>query len=150
LTSGSPFDVSIASTGSGPSVRPNLTSTANLHLHPTPANNYQILNKNDFSAPATNLVTGYYLAPGNVHKNQFRGSGYSDLSLSVFKDIPIHDNIVAQLRGQFYNVFNSPAFAPPSNTQLAGTPSTTGTFANLTNVDYFAQRLTEIAFRIQF
>jgi hypothetical protein len=76
--------------------------------------------------------------------------------MSVFKDIPIHKDIVAQIRGQFYNLFNSPAFAPPSNTQLpaglaAPTPGAAPyTFSNLTNVDYFSQRLTELAFRIQF
>jgi hypothetical protein len=63
---------------------------------------------------------------------------------------------VAQLRGQFYNLLNSPAFAPPSNTQLpAGLAAQTPgqplyAFTNLTNVDYFSQRLTELAFRIQF
>jgi hypothetical protein len=155
LTSGSPFDVTIAGSGGGPSVRPNLTSTANLHLHPTPANNYDILNPYDFSAPATN-AGGYYIAPGNVHKNQFRGSNYSNLSMSIFKDIPIHKEIVAQIRGQFYNLLNSPAFAPPSDTQLpvgltapaAGTAPYT--FSNLNYIDYFSQRLTELAVRIQF
>ena len=155
LTSGSPFDVTIAGSGGGPSVRPNLVSSANLHPRPTPANNYDILNPYDFAAPATN-AGGFYIAPGNVHKNEFRGSNYSNLSMSVFKDIPIHKDIVAQIRGQFYNLFNSPAFAPPSNTQLpaglaAPTPGAAPyTFSNLTNVDYFSQRLTELAFRIQF
>jgi hypothetical protein len=153
LTSGSPFDISIG--GSGPTVRPNLISETNLHLHPTGANNYDILNPYDFAAPATN-EGGYYIAPGNVHKNQFRGSAYSNLSMSVFKDIPIHKQFVAQIRGQFYNLLNSPAFAPPSNTQLpAGlAPQTPGsapyTFSNLNYVDYFSQRLTELAVRIQF
>jgi hypothetical protein len=154
LTSGSPFDVTIAGQN-GVSVRPNLVSKANLYLHPTPANGYDVLNPYDFAAPAVNAA-GYYTAPGNTHKNEFRGSSYSNLSMSVFKDFPIHGTIVAQLRGQFYNLFNSPAFAPPSNTQLpqtipaqpAGQPPYT--FANLTNVDYFSQRLTEMAFRIQF
>ena len=153
LTSGSPFDISIS--GSGPTVRPNLISSTNLHLHPTPANNYDILNPYDFAAPATN-AGGFYIAPGNVHKNEFRGSSYSNLSMSVFKDIPIHGSIVAQIRGQFYNLFNSPAFAPPANTQLpAGlAPQAAGaapyTFSNLNYVDYFSQRLTELAFRVQF
>ncbi len=155
LTSGSPFDVTIAGTGGGPSVRPNLLGTANLYVKPTPANNYNILNPYAFSAPATN-AGGYFIAPGNVHKNQFRGSNYSNLSMSVFKDFPIHNEIKAQIRGQFYNLLNSPAFAPPSNTQLpnalpaqaAGTP--TYTFSNLNYIDYFSQRLTEVALRIQF
>jgi hypothetical protein len=155
LTSGSPFDISIAGSGGGPSVRPNLVSTANLHLHPTPANNYDILNPYDFAAPATN-AGGFYIAPGNVHKNEFRGSNYSNLSMSVFKDIPIHKQIVAQIRGQFYNLFNSPAFAPPADTQLPVglTPPAAGvapyTFSNLNYIDYFSQRLTELAVRIQF
>ena len=109
LTSGSPFDITIAGSRTvGPSVRPNLVDKGNLHLHPTPANNYDILNPNDFAAPATN-AGGFYTAPGNVHKNQFRGSNYSNLSMSVFKDFPIHGTVVAQLRGQFYNLLNSPA-----------------------------------------
>ncbi len=155
LTSGSPFDISIAGSGGGPSVRPNLVSESNLHLRPTPENNFDILNPYDFAAPATN-AGGFYIAPGNVHKNEFRGSSYSNLSMSIFKDIPIHKQFVAQIRGQFYNLLNSPAFAPPSNTQLpAGlAPQTPGsapyTFANLNYIDYFSQRLTELAFRIQF
>ena len=156
LTSGSPFDVTIASSGSGgPSVRPNLVSRSNLYVKPTAANNYDVLNPYDFAGPATN-AGGFYIAPGNTHKNEWRGSNYSNLSMSIFKDIPIHDRIVAQLRGQFYNLLNSPAFAPPSNTQLpAGLAAQTPgqppyAFANLTNVDYFSQRLTELAFRIQF
>jgi hypothetical protein len=156
LTSGSPFDVSVGGSNNGPSVRPNLVSTAHLYLHPTPANNYQILNAADFAAPAVNSA-GFYTAPGNTHKNEFRGSSYSNLSMSVFKDFPIHGTVVAQLRGQFYNLFNSPAFAPPSNTGLPAdfngpaTPTASlPTFANLQYVDYFSQRLTEMAFRIQF
>jgi hypothetical protein len=154
LTSGSPFDVTMS--GSGPSIRPNLTTNAGpLHLHPTPANNYDLLNPYDFSAPATN-AGGYYIAPGNTHKNEFRGSNYSNLSMSIFKDIPIHKEVVAQIRGQFYNLLNSPAFAPPGNTTLpAGlAPPAPGaapyTFSNLNYIDYFSQRLTEVALRIQF
>ncbi|HEV2575642.1 MAG TPA: carboxypeptidase regulatory-like domain-containing protein [Acidobacteriaceae bacterium] len=156
LSSGSPFDVTIASPGSGgPSVRPNLVSHSNLYLTPTAANNYDVLNPYDFAAPATN-AGGFYIAPGNTHKNEWRGSSYSNLSMSIFKDFPIHERIVAQLRGQFYNLLNSPAFAPPSNTQLPAGLSAQKpgqppyAFANLTNVDYFSQRLTELAFRIQF
>jgi hypothetical protein len=155
LSSGSPFDVTIAGGSGGPSVRPNLVSKSNLYLKPTPGNNYDVLNPYDFAAPATN-AGGYYIAPGNVHKNQFRGSNYSNLSMSVFKDIPVYHEVVAQLRGQFYNLFNSPAFAPPSNTQLptglTAPPAGAApfTFANLTNVNYFSQRLTELSFRIQF
>jgi hypothetical protein len=155
LTSGSPFDVTISGSGGGPSVRPNLTTTSHLHLHPTPANNYDILNPYDFSAPATN-AGGFYVAPGNTHKNEFRGSGYSNFSMSIFKDIPIHKDVVAQIRGQFYNLLNSPAFAPPSNTQLPVglTPPAANTapytFSNLNYIDYFSQRLTEVAVRIQF
>jgi hypothetical protein len=95
-------------------------------------------------------AAGIYTAVGNVHKNEFRASNYSNLSMSVFKDIPIYKSVVAQLRGQFYNVFNSPAFAPPSNTTLNSSPSTTSNFANLTNIDYFSQRLTELSFQIHF
>ncbi len=157
LSSGSPFDISVGASGSGPSVRPNLINRGSLFLHPSVNNQFQVLNAADFAAPAVNPATQAYLTVGNVHKNQFRGSNYSNLSMSIFKDIPFTDRIVGQIRGQFYNVFNSPAFAPPSNTSLpanwtgtAGAGQTPPTFANLTNTDYFSQRLTELSFRIQF
>jgi hypothetical protein len=157
LTSGSPFDVSVGASGSGPSVRPNLVSTSHLYVKPTPANSYEILNPADFAAPPTNTTTGAYIGVGNVHKNEFRGSNYSNVSMSVFKDFPIFKEVKGQLRGQVYNLFNSPAFAPPSNTGLPAnfngpaTPaSSLPTFSNLTNVDYFSQRLVELAVRISF
>jgi hypothetical protein len=77
--------------------------------------------------------------------------------MSVFKDFPIFKEVKGQLRGQVYNLFNSPAFAPPSNTGLPANfngPTTPAaslpTFSNLTNVDYFSQRLVELAVRISF
>jgi hypothetical protein len=150
LTSGTPYDVQInAPSGNGPSVRPNLFGNVNPYIKPNAGNAYSTLNQNVFSAPAVNAA-GIYTAVGNVHKNEFRASNYSNLSMSVFKDIPIYKSVVAQLRGQFYNVFNSPAFAPPSNTTLNSSPSTTSNFANLTNIDYFSQRLTELSFQIHF
>ncbi len=157
LTSGSPFDVSVGAS-TGPSVRPNLVSTANLYLKPTAANGYEVLNPADFAAPAVNAL-GAYVSVGNVHKNQFRSSNYSNLSMSAFKDFKIVEGVKGQVRGQVYNLFNSPAFAPPGNTGLptnfngpaaVASGQTLPTFTNITNTDYFSQRLVELAVRISF
>ena len=156
LTSGSPFDISVGAAGSGPSVRPNLVSLSNLYVKPTAANNYQVLNAADFAAPPVNAA-GVYATVGNVHKNQFRSSNYSNLSMSAFKDFTLFENVKGQLRGQVYNLFNSPAFAPPGNTGLPANFNGPGTatanlptFTNITNVNYFSQRLVELAVRISF
>ncbi len=56
------------------------------------------INPNAFSAPA-----GVY---GNLRRNQIYGPGFSDVDLSVFKNIPITERIRAQFRIEMFNTFN--------------------------------------------
>ena len=57
----------------------------------------QWVNPNAFVA-----VTG----PGNVRRNQFYGPGFSDVDLSVIKNIAVTERFRVQLRADMFNLFN--------------------------------------------
>ena len=43
---------------------------------------------------------------GSLRRNQIYGPGFSDVDLSVFKNIPITERIKAQFRIEMFNIFN--------------------------------------------
>jgi hypothetical protein len=47
-------------------------------------------------------VTG----PGNLARNRFYGPGFSDVDISVIKNIPIKERLSLQIRAEMFNVFN--------------------------------------------
>ena len=47
-------------------------------------------------------VTG----PGNLARNRFYGPGFSDVDISVIKNIPIKERLSIQLRAEMFNIFN--------------------------------------------
>jgi hypothetical protein len=50
---------------------------------------------------------------GNVPRNSLYGPGFKDLDLSVFKDLSITERVRTQLRGEAFNLTNTPAFTNP-------------------------------------
>jgi hypothetical protein len=52
---------------------------------------------------------------GNVPRNSIYGPGFADLDLSIFKDFPITERVQSQLRGEAFNLTNTPAFTNPVN-----------------------------------
>jgi Carboxypeptidase regulatory-like domain/TonB dependent receptor-like, beta-barrel len=52
-----------------------------------------------FAAPAPGTS-------GNLSRNKFRGAGYGDVDLSIFKNIPIRERFTVQLRAEMFNLFN--------------------------------------------
>jgi len=50
---------------------------------------------------------------GTSKRNQYVAPGYGDVDLSFFKNTKLHEGINAQLRVEFYNLFNRINFAPP-------------------------------------
>jgi outer membrane receptor protein involved in Fe transport len=72
--------------------------------------------------PAAYLKTQCFAFPnpvnvlGNLRRNSVLGPGLQTLDLSFFKDTSlkrIRDSMQLQLRGEIFNVFNHPNFAPP-------------------------------------
>jgi hypothetical protein len=48
---------------------------------------------------------------GNLARNKYYGPGFSDVDLSIFKNIPIRERVKIQLRAEMFNLFNRVNFA---------------------------------------
>ncbi|WP_263352691.1 TonB-dependent receptor domain-containing protein [Acidicapsa acidisoli] len=74
----------------------------------------QYLNPSSFAAPAP----GTY---GNLGRNQVIGPGFSDVDLSLIKNIPIYkERVRAQFRVEMFNVLNHINLAAPVNNVASG------------------------------
>jgi hypothetical protein len=52
---------------------------------------------------------------GNWPRNSFRGPGYFDLDLSLYKTVAIHERVHLRIGATGFNVLNHPNFADPNN-----------------------------------
>lgn len=84
---------------------PGLTPLANAVGTPFSNVGLQVLNPNGF-APAP------FGSFGDVNPGAVRSPGFTNYDLSLFKNFRIHDRYNVQLRGEAYNLFNTPHFAP--------------------------------------
>ncbi len=81
------------------------------------------INLNAFAQPAPGTF-------GNMPRNMIYGPGYSDVDLSVFKNIPIGERFRMQLRAEMFNVFNRINLATGSgSTSLSSACSANPQFA---------------------
>lgn len=78
---------------------------------------------------------------GNEHRNTLRGPGYSDVDLSVFKNLFTFSRLQAQFQAQAFNALNHTNFNNPIATLSSGTYGQI-TGANLPRVFQFALKLT--------
>jgi hypothetical protein len=46
------------------------------------------------------------VGPGNLARNTFYGPGFSDVDISLLKNIPIKERLTVQIRAEMFNVFN--------------------------------------------
>ena len=53
---------------------------------------------------------------GNLHRNDIYGPGSANTNLSLFKNFPVWESIVFQLRGEAFNAFNHPSPGNPNTT----------------------------------
>ena len=82
----------------------SFTGTANPVLDD--ASRTQILNPAAFAAPGVGQF-------GNVGRNSIRIPGYRNYDLSLFKRFKVRDRANLELRGEAYNISNSPHFNSP-------------------------------------
>jgi hypothetical protein len=64
------------------------------------------------------LTPGNFVAPpfgqlGTVRRNAFHGPGINNFDLGMLRNIPLHENISLQLRGELFNAFNHAQFQMP-------------------------------------
>jgi hypothetical protein len=50
---------------------------------------------------------------GNLGRNSVRGPGFANYDLSVFRSFVVHEQTRLELRGEAFNIANSPHFANP-------------------------------------
>lgn len=91
--------------------RPNLTGQPVILANWSPTTGY--LNPLAFSQPADGTF-------GNLGRDQIYGPGFRNLDFSVTKQFPIKETINLQFRAEFFNLFNHPNFALPSNSVVPG------------------------------
>lgn len=97
-----------------------------------------------FTIPGS--TSGVFNAPGTSGRDILRGPGSSNMDLSLFKNFSVTEKIKMQLRGQAYNLTNTPHFANP-NTDLSQGPNQ---FGHITSTIPFTYRQIEIGLRFTF
>ncbi len=88
--------------------------------------------------------TGVYIAPGNLGRNPIFGPGFFAVDVGLFKDFSITERLKLQLRGQAYNIGNTPHFSQPD------TGLYDGNFGRITSTLLDTERQIEFAARITF
>ncbi len=71
------------------------------------------LNKAAFTQPAAGTF-------GTLAKDSFRGPGYFDWDMGVFKNFPVTERFRLQFRAEFFNTFNNVNFSNPNSSVSAG------------------------------
>jgi hypothetical protein len=98
--------------------RPDILPGVNPILpHWTPSTGY--LNANAFAYPAVTLSdpNGYF---GDLGRDQIFGPGFWNYDFSVTKNFRLRERVTLQFRSEFFNIFNHPNFALPSNVITPG------------------------------
>ncbi len=101
--------------------RPDLVPGVNPILpNWTPATGY--LNPAAFANPAITAAdpNGYF---GDLGRDQIYGPGFWNYDFSLTKNFPIRERLHLQFRSEFFNIFNHPNFALPSNVVTVGAPT---------------------------
>jgi hypothetical protein len=80
---------------------------------------------------------------GNSPRNQLRGPGFFNVDYSISKSIRIREGLTFEMRGDFFNLFNTPHFnAPGSNV------SSTSTFGKISSAG--DPRISQLSMRLRF
>lgn len=81
---------------------------------------------------------------GNAGPFSLRGPAQYNVDFSVFKDFRIKESLNLELRGEVFNLFNTPEFAPPNNT--VDIPGLSGSISSTVH----SARQLQVALRLKF
>jgi hypothetical protein len=121
MQSGTPVNVVRGTdpTGVLPGLRPDVIADPNLPRGQRTMSRY--FNTAAFTNAPFAAGTGNELGPGDAGRNLVVGPGYVNLDTSLFKQVPIHEQMMVQFRIEAFNAFNTPHFAGPDGTVNSGT-----------------------------
>lgn len=100
-------------------------------------------------------ISGYYFDPssffkpatgsdGNVPRNYLHGPGFAQGDISLFKNISITERAKMELRGEAFNITNSPQFTNPDANV------TDGNFGKISGTRQYSERQLQLAVRFSF
>jgi outer membrane receptor protein involved in Fe transport len=107
---GLPFSVTSRAIGDGITERAQLTGARTPGFKSTLS---QWVDPAAFAAPAAGTW-------GNSGRNILRGPGTKDVDFSVFKNFTLAESKSLEVRGEFFNLFNTPLFNNPTNLTVGG------------------------------
>lgn len=136
LIGGNPFTVAMATStlNTGTFQRPNSICNGNLGEDWTAA---RFFNTSCFVAPA---IYTY----GNAGRNILSGPATKNWDFSLQRTFPVKEAIRFELRGEYFNLFNTPAFYPPQGS--VGLPN----FGQLTAIRTGSNRQGQVALKLYF
>jgi hypothetical protein len=73
--------------------------------------------------PLSQMKLGSY---GNAGRNFINGPAFFNTDLTLFRQFPIRERLTAQLRGEFFNLFNEEHFVPVPGANTAAVNTTVG------------------------
>lgn len=115
---GTPMNLSVNSDVSGLSNRPDYNGEGQIgsERRISNSNGYfvQWYDPSAFSTP-TKTASGNFARVGNLERNALPGPGYNTLTASLFKNIPVGERVICQLRFEGYNLLNHPEFTNPDS-----------------------------------
>jgi hypothetical protein len=83
---------------------------------------------------------------GNIGRNTLRGPRFSQVDFSLFKEVPVHERIKCQLRGEVFNLLNHTNLGQPTAT--VDSPGTAGRI--FATAAQYLPRTAQVALRLQF
>ena len=105
-------------------------------------NDGRSLGQQYFATPGA-LTTGVQDHPGNLGRNTFRTSPFSNFDFSLIKDTALTEGKTLQFRAELFNLFNQHAFAPPP--AVLGSPG-----FGIANNTVLPERQIQLALRLIF
>ena len=111
LQTGQPIDIGMSQpTLDDGNQRPNVTCnpSSGISAHQSALTGTSTFNSNCFADPG-------YEQPGNAPRyfSTLRTDGIHNIDISLEKTFVPHEGMTLEIRGEFFNFFNTPRFAPP-------------------------------------
>jgi hypothetical protein len=143
VQSGTPFDLSTGLTDSGnePDQVAPIKYTKSISGYWFQPYSFSYAN---IPTTTVNNIT-VYTRPGTARRDQVFGPGTRIINLGLEKDVHVTERYNLALRGDAFNLFNTPQFTNPGSTVSNG-----ATFGKITSVTYQSNRQLQLSARIDF